>query len=558
MTYVLCLYGNSYKETLQLLAMEISEISKLYNEFHKKIEDKIKALNIHPYFERTIVAILFFYLFYNLLSFSLYPKILVLLLASSVALVSLKSRIYALMWGLTTSFPIFIYQELAFSLVFIVVSALIIVYSFKDWKMGYIIYLSLVLAVNHQYSFSILIILLYGYLFGSKKGITASFFSSVLIILFGYGLNTSWIGLFILPPNEYSYLMPWKGVLDEITLTNWIVIDYSIGNSSFLLSMVNLASNHTYTLLQILTYSVAGYLAGNVQQWKLRFREFIAIPIAAIAVIAGSFVTEMFLSGTTSRLQILAPPFFILAIFTSAIAPFINTVLLHAQIVTFKDVETPQIIKNKLDQLLMDNNNLSLEIQMLNRKNSAYQEKKHYLRYLQGILREMKDTEWISSIDISTKTGVPLNMTDKILAFLSENNFLMYDKGRAIDKYVIKDKIYDRLNVDKVRTSVPLKSNVRLNEVNESNDALFPLDDLINHELSKYDESQYTFHKDDWDSINSRSSDLIKLSVDELRNMAADLREMRGVSRIYYDTTKGYLWVKKFGLKIQIYWCTVT
>lgn len=429
--------------------MDINEFSGIYNDFNSKIEERIKTLKIHPYLERTIVAILFFYLFNNLLSFSLYPKIYVLILTSSIVLVSLKSRIYALMWGLTTSLPIFVYQEFSFSLIFIIISALIIVYSFKDWKLGYIIFLSLVLAVNHQYSFSIIIILLFGYLFGSRKGITASFFSSVLIILFGYGLNTSWIGLFILPPNKYSYLMPWKGVIEDLTIINWINASFPLENNTFLLSMIDLIKEHLYILIQIVTYSLAGYLAGNVQQWKLRFREFLAMPLAAAAVIAGSFVTEMFIPGTTSRLQILAPPFFILAIFTSAIAPFINIILLHAQIVTFNDVETPQIIKNKLDQLLIDNNNLSLEIQTLNNKNRAYQEKKHHLRYLHGILGEMKDTEWISSTDISTMTGVPLNMTDKILNFLSDYNMLMYDNGRAIDKYVIREKIYDRLNIDK-------------------------------------------------------------------------------------------------------------
>ena len=74
-----------------------------------------------------------------------------------------------------------------------------------------------------------------------------------------------------------------------------------------------------------------------------------------------------------------------------------------------------QMIHNKLDQLIIENNNLSSELQLLNKKITVYKEKEHHSRFLRGILGELKDTEWINSSDISSKTGVHLDEVDKIL-----------------------------------------------------------------------------------------------------------------------------------------------
>ena len=428
------------KENRQDSTKTISDYSK----YLTRIQNTFLKFLGHPYFNRLSIAIIYFAVFYNLLSIQFYPHHYIVFFCSAIFLQSFLNKSYAIILGLILTFPIYIYQNIQFALIYMACCASLFILCFTDWRIGIIILASFISAFKTHYSISVLLILLSGYLYGKRKGLLTGFYASLFITIFAIGWNYSSVGLFYFPQSIEPIFPQWKPSPNPFIISN-ILTTYrdEVGNIS---PLIYLLIDNFSLIIQLITASVGGYLAGDIQTWKIKYNDLLAMIIGSVPILFGLVLSELMIKNSFNTFTMLGVPFLFVIIITSISSLFWKPLLYSIGTQTLADLELPSDVKSELNALSEEREKLTNENYVLKQKLENYEKDSVQLRFIRRSLD--MDNNSISVLNISTIRDSSQLEEEKILTVLKElekAGIILIHNEKVIDKTGVRDKILEKL-----------------------------------------------------------------------------------------------------------------
>ena len=398
----------------------------------------------HPYLSRVVVALLYLYVFSQLLSSPFYPAPYILFFCTAITLLSMRDPPWAMTLGLLLTFPILFYQNLEFAMIYALIGALVMVVTHGDWRTGLFIMFSFVSAFNLHYSICMLTILLSGFLLGKSKGFLVGALSSILITLFALGFNDNVIGLFLLPTMWDPPLSPWIMPPEPFDLTNILNLNrYQFLN---LTPIIEVIVENFSVIVQMLTSGIGGYLAGDVQNWRFKYNELAAMFIGALPLLFGFGFSELMLRNAASIFMSLGVPFIFIALLFSVTSYFWRPILFNLGAVKLEDLTLPEDFKNELKSIKGDWRTLQTENAGLKKRVRGYEENETRYEMLRSILEGGSGeggTLRISSL--SEGLGLDESTVRRILSELEREGFILLHRDSVFNKTWIRDRIRQRI-----------------------------------------------------------------------------------------------------------------
>lgn len=424
-----------------LFDMSLKEY-EFINTFIKYIENYIS----HPYTERFIIFCFFNFIFINLFSiFPFYPYHYIILFSVCISLLSSLSRSYALILGFIISVPPIIYQNISFSIIYIsicIFSILTIrVGASGDWKIGCLLILSFVLAFTAHSILSMMFILLSGFIYGSKKGVIMAFFSSTLIILFSLGLNKNIISLYYLPHLSNPFLKPIIPTPVPFTIQNILAIN--LKNAKDISLIPNIFLSNINIPLHIITTCIGSYLSGNVQTWKIKYNSIVSMLVGSFPIILSFIFSEYSMTEKFVHSSYIIVPFILFVLIISLSSIIWRPLLMKVGIQEIPDLDLPTYIRNEIDKLVIQIENLKIENENLKRNLNEIEKQEPEIKFLKNIIYNEIELKR-GSIDVSeicSRCKIDKVYVESILNELQNEGFILLHKDKIINKFWLKETL---------------------------------------------------------------------------------------------------------------------
>jgi len=398
----------------------------------------------HPYFSRLSIAILYVIIFNYLLSFQFYPYHYIIFMCSIIFLLSLINKSYAIALGLIFTFPIYIYQNIQFALLYMTCCAILIIISDTDWRISFLILASFTSAFKFHYSISIILILLSGYLYGKRKGFLTGFLASTFITIFAISFNYHSVGLFFFPQSATPIFTIWKSPPNPFIISNiFTIYRDEMGN---IFPLIYLLSNKFSIIIQLITTSVGGYIAGDVLTWKIKYNSVLALIVGSTPILFGLALSETMIRNSFMTLRTLGIPFLFIMIIISISSLMWKPVLYIIGSQTLTDLELPSGIKSELNMLKKERDTYYDEKNLLQKELENYKKDSVQLRFIRGSLES--DNKSVSVLKLSTIMDASELEEEKVIAVLKElekAGMILIHKDVIIDKSGVRDKILEKL-----------------------------------------------------------------------------------------------------------------
>jgi len=322
--------------------------------------------------------------------------------------------------------------------------ASVIIISRSDWRISIIILASFISAFKTHYSISVLLILLSGYLYGKRKGFLTGFLASTFITIFAIAWNYNSVGLFYFPQSIVPIFPYWKSSPNPFIISNILIIYRDEGGS--ILPLIYLLRDNFGLIIQLITASIGGYLAGDIQTWKIKYNDLLAMIIGSVPILFGLILSESMIKNSFNTFTILGIPFLFVIIIASISSLFWKPLLYHIGTQTLADLELPSDVKSELKVLTEQREKLTNENYVMKQKLENYEKDSVQLRLIRRSLDT--DNNSISVLNISTiRDSSQLDEKDilTVLKELEKAGIILIHNEKVIDKSGVRDKILEKL-----------------------------------------------------------------------------------------------------------------